>query len=93
LLAQPLGYGDGVTTQFQLGRSLRTGAFELMQNVFPTALYINGVSVPAAPQPSGNQWYCGLENLLLSSQNLTQSTWNKQNLTSAHGLTAPDGGR
>lgn len=91
---QLIGYGDGTTTQFQVGRALNGAApFEMMQNVFPTALFINGVQVPAGPQPSGNQWYCGLENLLNYSQDLSQSAyWIPQGCTIASpSITAPDG--
>jgi hypothetical protein len=76
LLTQLIGYGNGSTTQFQIGRALGFGAFEMMQNVFPSALYVNGVSVPAGPQASGNQWYCGLENLLQNSQDFELSGWS-----------------
>lgn len=92
LLAQLLGYGDGSRTQFQLGRTLGFGGFEILQNVFPTALYINAVTVPAGPQPSGNQWYCGLENWLFYSQDFTQSAWNKVNtIINGTSIAGPDG--
>lgn len=91
---QQLGYGDGTTTQFQIGRILGSNGFEMMQNVFPTALFIGGTPVPAGPQPSGNQWYCGMENLIGYSQDFTQSAyWNtfSEITPTAAATTAPDG--
>jgi len=94
LTGELLGYGDGVTTQFQFCRTLGFGGFEMMQTVFPTALYINSVAVPAGPQPSGNQWYCGLENLLNYSQDFSQSAYWVNSLSvvvTPNNQTAPDG--
>lgn len=88
-----LGYGNAINTQFQIGRTIDTLGFEPMQNVFPAALKINGVTVPAGPQASGNQWYCGLENLLNYSQDLSQSVfWTPNQCTiAAPAIVAPDG--
>lgn len=75
--AHLFGYGDGATTQFQVTRTLNSpyGIQELMQNIFPTAFYINNAAVPAGPQASGNQWYCGLENWLAFSQDFSNAAW------------------
>jgi hypothetical protein len=89
-----LATGDGVTTQFQLRRSLQTLGAEMMQTVFPTAIKIDGATVPAGPQASGNQWYCGLENLLLYSQDFSNtSAWGIiANATiTPNTIVAPDG--
>jgi len=90
---QLIGYGDGTTTQFQIGRSLGSSSFEPIQNVIPSLVQINGVTVPAGPQTSGNQWYSGLENFLLYSQDFTQSSaWIASAVTvTGNAGTAPDG--
>jgi hypothetical protein len=91
LSQQLIGYGDGSTTQFQLGRSLGY-VFEMLQNVFPSNVKIAGVTVPAGPQASGNYWYSGLENLLSYSQDFENSVWALANATdSADSIVAPDG--
>ena len=90
--SQLIGYGDGSTTQFQIGRSLNGLGFEMMQNVFPSLVTVGGTSVPAGPQASGNYWYSGLENLLLESQSLGVSPWLLSNFTDiANNIVAPDG--
>jgi hypothetical protein len=95
--SQLIGYGDGTTASFQIGRSIGGLSFEMMQNVFPTAVTVGGVSVPAGPNPSGNQWYCGLENLLLQSSAFNLSPWLLGNTgasnptVTANSTTAPDG--
>lgn len=96
--SQLIGVGNGSQTQFQIGRALAFGGFEMLQNVFPTALFVNGVQVPAGPQASGNQWYCGLENWLQYSQAFTQSVWGLANnggvgngVVVDNAVAAPDG--
>ena len=88
-----LGYGDSVTTQFQIGRSLAGAGFEPLQNVIPSVVKIAGVTIPAGPQPSCNQWFCGIENWLAYSQDFSQSDfWSLTQFTDAHAsIVAPDG--
>lgn len=89
---QQIGFADGVSTQFQIGRSISSLSFEPMQNVIPSLVQVNGSTVLAGPQPSGNQWYSGLENLLFYSQDFSQSAWNKVNtIVDATAVTGPDG--
>jgi len=73
--ASVIGYGDGVTTQFQVGRSLAATAFEPLQNVVPSIVKVAGGTVNPGPQVAGNQWYCGVENLLFYSQDFTQAAY------------------
>jgi hypothetical protein len=83
------GYGDGVTTQFQLLRTV-AGMSDLIQNLNGNpVVYVNaaqqqqiGVFVGSASYPF---WY-GLENLLLQSQALGTSPWFTG---AANGGTAP----
>jgi hypothetical protein len=88
---QLLGYGDGVQQQFQLVRNTG-GMVDLMQAAFPTNVYLNGSLINPAPQTSGGVWYCGIENLLLSSQAFNNSYWTSVSTTvTDNALTAPDG--
>jgi len=88
---QILGYGDGTTQQFQLVRNTG-GMVDLMQTALPSAVYINGTALNPGPHSSGNQWYCGIENLLLQSQALGTTPWSETSTTVTNNATsAPDG--
>src|SRR6185437_6965476 len=67
-IGQLLGYGDGSNRQFQLVRNTSYGMQDLIQFGFPSNVYINGISIPQAPQTSGQQWNLGVENLFLYSE-------------------------
>lgn len=85
--AQTLGFGDGVQTAFQIGRSLGGNAFEPIQYPYNLTLRVNGVT------QSGFQYAFGTENLLLSSQAFVNSAaWNANKLTITDNFAvAPDG--
>ena len=89
---QLIGYGDGVNKTFQIGRSVNGLSFEPLQNVFPTTVQVNGVTVNPGPQASGNQWYSGLENVIAYSQDFTQTFWSPSSTAiTGNATTAPDG--
>lgn len=90
-VGQILGYGDGTVTQFQTVRNTG-GMVDLMQTAFPSNVYINGSVIAAGPQTSGQQWYGGLENLLLSSQALNNANWTTTSTTATNNQAlGPDG--
>lgn len=86
---QLLGYGDGVTTQFQLVRQFLGGGFyETIQN--PSV--VTNVKVAGSPLAAFT-YAIGTENLLLRSQNFTNAAWSiVHNATILDNqTTAPDG--
>jgi hypothetical protein len=96
-VGQSLGVADGVASTFQLVRNTN-GMIDLMQTALPTAVYWNGTPIQAGPAASGDQWYCGIENLLLQSSAFNNSVWIKENgggasapTVTANTQTAPDG--
>ena len=86
---QLLGYGDGVTTQFQLARQFLSagGFYETIQNPnVVTAVKLNGT-----PQAAFT-YAIGTENLLLFSQDFTNAVWAQTGLTvTGNTAAAPDG--
>jgi hypothetical protein len=89
------GWGDGVTTEFQLQRSINGLFPDIIQNPNSiSAIKQNGVVLPPV---SGTGYYAGLENLLLQSQAFSTSPWTAYTSGGAAapaltgGQTAPDG--
>jgi hypothetical protein len=92
-LGQQIGVGDGATELFQAGRSLG-GFFEPIQDPIINNVYVNGARVNPGPSAlPGPMWYCGVENLLLQSRDMSQaSVWNITNATVVPNVSfAPDG--